>query len=132
MIAALLAILAFQLSGEILSRGLHLPIPGPVLGMLLLVLGFYLSPRLQALVQPVARALLDNLLILFVPAGVGAAIQFLSLGQQSLLVAVAVIVSTVLAIVAGAAAFALVARLSGNIDDDPPIIDSDPARRKAR
>ena len=36
MIAALLALLACQLLGELLRAALHLPIPGPVIGMFLL------------------------------------------------------------------------------------------------
>lgn len=121
MIAALLAILACQLIGEVVTYGLHLPIPGPVLGMLLLAAGFAVSPRLVALVQPVARAILDNLLILFVPAGVGAAIQLTGLGSQTFPVLLAVFASTVLAIIVGAAVFAGVARLVGNVDDAPDL-----------
>ena len=33
MIAALTTILLCQLAGEALARGIHLPIPGPVLGL---------------------------------------------------------------------------------------------------
>ena len=34
MIAALTQLLVFQLAGEVVARGLGLPVPGPVLGML--------------------------------------------------------------------------------------------------
>lgn len=130
MIAALLAILACQLIGEVVTYSLHLPIPGPVLGMLLMVVGFAVSPRLLALVRPIARAILDNLLILFVPAGVGAAVQLGKLGDQTLPVVLAVVISTILAIVVGAAVFAGVARLTGNIDDEPDFVPvtKDPMR----
>ena len=121
MIPALLAILAFQLAGEVISHGLHLPIPGPVLGMALMVGALALSPRFVALVRPVAQGILDNLLILFVPAGVGAAVQFVSLGPQTLPVVLAVVVSTLLAIVAGVLTFAGIARLTGNLDDEPTL-----------
>jgi len=36
MLSALTQLLIFQLAGEVVARGLALPIPGPVLGMLFL------------------------------------------------------------------------------------------------
>ncbi len=59
-----------QSLGELLSRGLALPFPGPVIGMLLLLLAL----RWQAVRQPVAACadfLLSHLSLLFVPVGVG-------------------------------------------------------------
>ncbi|MDR2837511.1 MAG: CidA/LrgA family protein, partial [Azonexus sp.] len=38
MISALSLLLVFQLAGEVLARTLALPVPGPVIGMLLLFL----------------------------------------------------------------------------------------------
>ena len=116
MIPALLVILACQLVGEGVARALHLPVPGPVLGMVLMVAGLTFSPRLVALVRPVAQGILTNLLILFVPAGVGAAGHLTTLGASTLPVVLAVVVSTVLAIAAGAMTFAVVARVTGNVD----------------
>ena len=43
MIPALLTLLLSQLAGETLSRALGLPLPGPVLGMLLLTAGCALA-----------------------------------------------------------------------------------------
>lgn len=118
MIPALLAILICQLIGETLARATALPVPGPVLGMALMLAALRLSPRLQALVRPVAEGILRNLLLLFVPAGVGAALQFTALGAATGPVLAAVALSTVLAIAAGAGTFALIARATGNRDDE--------------
>lgn len=118
MIPALLVILVCQLAGEALSRALHVPVPGPVMGMVLMVAGLMLSPRLVALVRPVAQNILGNLLILFVPAGVGAAGQLTTLGERAVPVMLAVVASTILAIIAGAMTFVAVARLTGNPDDE--------------
>jgi len=60
MIPALAVILLFQLGGEALSRGLGLPVPGPVIGMVALVAAFAATPRLAALVRPVAQGLLAS------------------------------------------------------------------------
>lgn len=118
MIPALLVILVCQLAGEAASRALHLPVPGPVLGMVLMTIGLSVSPRLVDLVRPVARGILDNLLLLFVPAGVGAAIQLAGLGARTGMIVLAVVVSTVLALVAGVLAFVAVARLTGDDGDE--------------
>ena len=63
-------LLALQSVGELLSRGLALPFPGPVIGMLLLLVAL----RFQAVREPVsvcADFLLAHLSLLFVPVGVG-------------------------------------------------------------
>lgn len=114
LIPALITILTFQLGGEVVSRALHLPLPGPVLGMVALVVVFALSPRLLDLVRPVAQGLLANLSLLFVPAGVGVVAHLPVLAEAGPALAVALVVSTVLAIGAGAVVFAAVARLTGN------------------
>lgn len=131
LIPAFLAILGLQLVGEAVGRGLHLPVPGPVLGMALMVAGLVLSPRFVALVRPVARGILDNLLVLFVPAGVGAAMQFATLGERVFPILLAVVLSTLLAIVAGVLTFVAVARLTGNADDEPELAPLTKAPLKA-
>ncbi len=113
MIAAILALLTCQLAGEATSRALGLPLPGPVLGMLLMMLGFALIPGLLDLVRPVAQSLLANLSLLFVPAGVGIVGHLDRLGGQLLPILTAIVLSTILAIGVGALTFAAVARLTG-------------------
>ncbi|MFD1808165.1 CidA/LrgA family protein [Gemmobacter lanyuensis] len=44
MIHALLVLLTAQLAGETLTRLTHAPLPGPVTGMLLLVVAFAVFP----------------------------------------------------------------------------------------
>ena len=63
-------LLVLQICGEGLARGLHLPFPGPVVGMLLLMPAL----SLRAVREPVALCadfLLRHLSLLFVPVGVG-------------------------------------------------------------
>ena len=63
-------LLLLQSIGELLSRGLSLPFPGPVIGMLLLLLAL----RWPVVREPVAACadfLLAHLSLLFVPVGVG-------------------------------------------------------------
>ena len=73
-------LLGFQLVGELLVRVLHVPIPGPIVGLLLLFL--FLRARIAfdlaapdaieaTAVAQVTDPMLRNLAILFVPSGVG-------------------------------------------------------------
>lgn len=109
-------ILGFQLVGEVLSRALVLPLPGPVLGLILLVLACTLRPALAEAIRPTATGLLSHLSLFFVPAGVGIVAHWDLLRTQGLGLAVAVMGSTVLAIAAGALAFTAVARLTRSED----------------
>jgi holin-like protein len=83
MIASLSLILLCQLAGEAFVRGLRLPMPGPVIGLMLLLVLLLLRDRFVLLargplrgdesggVESTSRGLLANLSLLFVPAGVG-------------------------------------------------------------
>ncbi len=71
MLQALTTLLGMQLLGEILARALHLPVPGPVIGMVLLVVLLLRRRTPPAWLEPTARGLLRHLELLFVPAGVG-------------------------------------------------------------
>lgn len=113
MLHAILILLACQLAGEATTRGLGLPLPGPVLGLMLLLLGFALFPGLAGLMRPLASGLLGHLSLLFVPAGVGVIGHLDRLGGQGAVLLAALVISTALAIAAGALAFIAVARLTG-------------------
>jgi holin-like protein len=63
-------LLLCQSAGEVLTRALTLPLPGPVTGLLLLSL-LLSVPAVRAPVQVAADALLSHLSLLFVPVGVG-------------------------------------------------------------
>lgn len=105
MIGAITALLICQLAGELVSRGLHLPVPGPVLGMIMLLIGLLVRDRTHdtggqapAALEGVANALLGNLGLLFVPAGVGVVLYGPLLARNWAPITVAVLVGTVLAI----------------------------------
>ncbi|MDH2328513.1 CidA/LrgA family protein [Cereibacter sp. SYSU M97828] len=114
MIHALLLLLACQLAGETVSRALNLPLPGPVLGMLLMLGILVTVPKAADLMRPVAGFILANLSLLFVPAGVGVVAYLGVLHQDGLAILLAVALSTVTAIIVGALAFTAVARMTGN------------------
>jgi len=104
-------LLCYQLAGEALVLALGLPLPGPVLGMLLLLLTLVLRPRTAAVAEGPAEGLLGHLSLLFVPAGVGVMIHTERLGGEWLPIAVALVVSTLLTLVAVALTMRLMVRL---------------------
>lgn len=113
MIQALTLVLLCQLIGETVVRLLALPLPGPVLGMGLMLALLALSPRIATLVVPVGEGILRHLALLFVPAGVGVVGHLDRLGAQAGWLLLAIVISTFLALVAGALTFMAVARLTG-------------------
>lgn len=114
MIPAIAIILLFQLVGEVASRALDLPLPGPVLGMVGLVAAMVAVPALGRMLQATAQGLLAHLSLLFVPAGVGVVAHLGVLSQAGPALAVALVVSTVAAIAVGALVFVGVAHLTGS------------------
>ncbi len=61
MIAALTQLLIFQLIGEIIARGLDLPVPGPVIGMALLFVALSLRGGPGESLQTTSLTLLSHL-----------------------------------------------------------------------
>jgi holin-like protein len=84
-------LLLFQCLGEATAFALRLPLPGPVIGMLLLFAALTVSRRLMDIVEETGSALLRHLSLLFVPAGVGimAAADSISGQWPALIVALA-------------------------------------------
>jgi holin-like protein len=110
MIFPLTLLLGFQLAGEVLSRGLGLPFPGPVLGLAGLLVALRLVPGLAGRMQAVAQGLLANLSLLFVPAGVGVVGHLEVLRAEGVGLILALVGSTALAIAVGALVFQAVVR----------------------
>lgn len=102
MLGALTVLLVFQLAGEIIVQFAGLPIPGPVIGLLLLFLGLCVRGRLAAPLRDTANGILQHLSLLFVPAGVGVMVHFSRVAGEWLPILAAVIISTALAIAVSA------------------------------
>jgi putative effector of murein hydrolase LrgA (UPF0299 family) len=86
-------LLLLQSIGEVISRALHLPLPGPVVGMLLLLFALR-WPIVHQSVQGVAEFLLQHLSLLFVPVGVGVMTHLDVLGQYGVRIAIVIVLST--------------------------------------
>jgi holin-like protein len=114
-IPAITTLLVCQLAGEIASRALGLPVPGPVIGMVLLFVALLLRGReAPGPLGRMADGLLDNLGLLFVPAGVGVVLHLPLLARDWAPLSLAVLAGTLAAIAAtGRIAQALLRRRDG-------------------
>ncbi|MDP2867368.1 CidA/LrgA family protein [Methyloversatilis sp.] len=94
MLASLTLLLVFQLIGETVVQWLRLPVPGPVLGMLLLFAALVLRGEVPVALRDTANGLLQHLSLLFVPAGVGVMTHLALLATAWLPISVAILLST--------------------------------------
>lgn len=97
MIAGLLILLGFQLAGELIAQLTGWPIPGPVLGMILLFVTLLIRGGAPKGLDRTARALLKHLSLFFVPAGTGIIAYLALIRQEWLSLSAALVGSTVLA-----------------------------------
>lgn len=120
MIVSLTLILLCQLLGEVIVRGFGWPVPGPVLGMLILLVVLSLRDRIRKAVPEFGRALdstgkglLAHLSLLFIPASVGVVQRLDVLAAHGVGLVVALVVSTFITLVVTVVTFVVVSRLSG-------------------
>lgn len=121
MLKAFAILLTCQLVGEAITRGLELPLPGPVLGLVILVAILFAAERWRLVnsatidetsLGKVSNGLIATLGILFVPAGVGVIQEAGLLGKYGVALAAALLVSTVLTLVVTVWVFVGVSRLT--------------------
>ncbi|QYY31014.1 MULTISPECIES: CidA/LrgA family protein [Cupriavidus] len=91
-------LLVFQSVGEVVSYALRLPVPGPVLGMIMLFGWLVFDDRLLPIIQGTTSELLKHLSLLFVPAGVGIMVHANRIEGEWMPILIALVVSTWLAI----------------------------------
>lgn len=98
MISGLVQILVFQGVGELVSKFLLPLIPGPVIGLVLLLCFLALRKSVPPNIELVAAALVQHLGLLFVPAAVGVVLFWPHLASHALAVAAALLTSLILTI----------------------------------
>ncbi len=113
MLAALTQLLVFQLVGEVTARGLALPIPGPVIGMLLLFAALLWRGGPDKELQTTGQTLLQHLSLLFVPAGTGIMVHLSRVADEWLPLVVALLVSTAATLIVTALAMRFCLRAEG-------------------
>lgn len=109
MIGAIALLLVCQLAGEAVHRLTGLPLPGSVIGMVLLLAWLALVPKERLTLAQVTGWLTAHLSIMFVPAAVGVMQEGAILSRYGLGIVVAVVVSTLLTLAVTALVFRAVA-----------------------
>lgn len=110
MIEGLIKLLAFQVAGEAIAFLLGVPIPGAVVGMALLFLYLVVRGREDAALDEFTAVFLRHLSLLFIPAAVGIVAHLDRIAQEWSAIAVALLASTVVAIVSTAVSLKLLRR----------------------
>jgi holin-like protein len=98
MIGAFSLLLVCQLVGTAIAHAAGWPVPGPVLGLVLLLALLILRGGPSPEVHGLAQGLLKNLGLLFVPAGVGIISEGAVLKENALAIAIAIPASTIIAL----------------------------------
>jgi holin-like protein len=89
-------LLLCQLAGTVVQQAFGLPIPGPVMGLVLLLAILVCRGGPDQVLHDTAGGFLKYLGLLFVPAGVGVVTELQELRANALAIAVAIPVSTFL------------------------------------
>jgi holin-like protein len=94
-----LIIMACLFIGEFISRVVHVPIPGNVLGMIILLLALLMGVVKLEQVEKAADTLIGKLSLFFVPAGVGVMLYFDIISKYALPILGTTVISTLLVLV---------------------------------
>lgn len=106
---AILTLIGLQLAGDIIADVTALPVPGMVIGLILLIAVLWVRGRMHGpenavpdALSRLAKGLHDNLGLLFVPAGVGVMANLQTLANDAVGLFMAVVVSTLVTITVSA------------------------------
>lgn len=117
MLVTLSLLLSCQLAGELVARGAGLPVPGPVVGLLLLLMLLVWRPALGATLRPTVGVILANLSLFFVPAAVGVVTNLGILSADWAAILFVLLISTVLAMLVAVVTFVVVRKtLVGEVE----------------
>ncbi|MBB3065726.1 MULTISPECIES: CidA/LrgA family protein [Limibacillus] len=116
-------LLICQLVGEVLHKASGLPLPGPVIGMVLLFFGLLVRGSVPDDLSRLTKGLLDHLSLLFVPAGVGVVVHLSLVREEWLSLSAALIFSTVFTIGATGLLLSWLFRISKKDPTGPELKD---------
>lgn len=124
MIACLSLLLLCQLAGEVIVGALNLPLPGPVVGLVLLFVLLLTRDRFPMLahgplqenaVEGTAKGILSHLSLLFIPAGVGVVQKLDVVADHGAAIAILLAVSVIVTLVMTVAAFLVTDKLIARV-----------------
>ena len=121
MLGFMTLLLCCQLVGELIVLASGLPLPGPVLGMVILFVGLLARGGVPDDLQALAGGLLRHLSLLFVPAGVGVMLHLALIADEWLAITLSLVLSTALTVAVTAGVMVCLQRVSGagSSEQDP-------------
>lgn len=93
-----LIILCIYLLGELISKGLNLPVPGNIIGMIILLTLLCSNIVKIEKVETISSFFLDHLAFFFIPAGVGLLTSFHIIKSSLIEILLICIVATIIVI----------------------------------
>lgn len=92
-------ILGIYLIGELISKSFSLPLPGNIIGMIILLILLCTKVIKVEKIESISTFFLDHLAFFFIPAGVGLISSFDSVKNSLIYILILCLITTVLAIV---------------------------------
>lgn len=99
MLKGLLALVGFNLTGEIIVRTTGIPIPAAVIGMVLLFAFLLIKGGVPESIAKAGQGLIDNLGVMFVPAGAGITLYLGLIAKEWDVILIASLSSTTLTLI---------------------------------
>lgn len=113
MLYAITSLFLCQLAGELLVQWLGLPIPGPLIGMVLMFIALLARGSVPQALTDTSGHLLRNLMLLFIPAVTGVMLHFERVGREWLPFLAAGIVGAAFTMTVTALTFRWMIRITG-------------------
>ena len=114
-------ILLCYYAGIVISASFHLPVPGTLVGLCLLLIMLFLFSGLDSFIALAAAPLLTHMSLLFVPAVLGVGIYWQDIMQNWMAIAIAIVVSTGMSLGLAGKVTVLVFGKRGNDTDNSQI-----------
>ncbi|NDW20516.1 CidA/LrgA family protein [Alteromonas hispanica] len=122
MIGGVMILLSYY-CGMFLSHQLSLPIPGPLLGLVILLAVLFFVPNLEKSTTLVALPFLKHMSVLFVPAVLGVSLYWNDIASNSVALFVAIVGTTALCL-------GLTGWFAGKLMGEGNVIRSDSKNRR--
>jgi holin-like protein len=99
MIYAFAALFVFQLIGEFIVQWTHLPLPGPLVGMALMLVAMLIRGRIPDALERTADKLFSHMMLFFIPIVTGVMMHFERVANEGLAFIIACVVGSAVSLV---------------------------------
>ncbi|MFU7514924.1 CidA/LrgA family protein [Clostridium sp. HCS.1] len=92
-------ILGIYLVGELISKGFSLPLPGNIIGMIILLVLLFAKVIKVEKIESISTFFLDHLSFFFIPAGVGLISSFSSIKDSLIYILLLCLITTAIVVI---------------------------------